>query len=85
MNTELQNKHSCRTLLQKVMLSLDGEMSEEEERVFFDEVTKCSTCLEHYNIEKSFKEFLCAKIARKTISPDVIISIREKVLGASPK
>jgi len=85
MSKDLQNQHSCRTLLQKVMLSLDGEMSEQDEQQFFDEVTKCSTCLEHYNIEKSFKEFMCAKLSRKTISPDVILSIREKVLGASNK
>jgi len=85
MSKDLQNQHSCRTLLQKVMLSLDGEMSEEDEKVFFDEITHCSNCLEHYNIEKSFKEFICVKLSRKTVSPEMINNIREKVLGMSPK
>ncbi len=71
--------------MEKVMMSLDGEMSEQDEQKFMEEIIRCNTCLEYYNIEKSFKEFLCAKLSRKTVSPSVIKDIKDKVLGISYK
>ena len=75
----LLDRHNCEQLMRKVMLLLDGEMNEAEEKDFLANVSICNHCLESYNIEKVFKESICNGIERKTISPDVLNSIREKI------
>ena len=51
-------RHSCDATLKKVMLALDDEMTQEEEKKFLAELNSCSYCLEKFNIEKSFKSYL---------------------------
>ncbi|GIV34835.1 MAG: hypothetical protein KatS3mg031_2370 [Chitinophagales bacterium] len=72
-------QHDCVQVLSKVFLALDGELTEAEEKEFYLELQRCSCCLNHFNIEKAFKEFLCQKIQRKEVNPDLIVSIREKI------
>ncbi len=72
-------KHSCDVTLRKVMLALDNEMTEEEEKKFLAELNSCSYCLEKFNIEKTFKGYLCDKIKRHTVSPKIIEQIRLRI------
>jgi mycothiol system anti-sigma-R factor len=64
-NNEQLPKHDCYQVVEKVFLALDGEMQEADMRVFLADINRCSHCLEHYEIEQSFKEFLTHRIARK--------------------
>ena len=48
--------HQCEDMMSKVFLSLDGELSHEEEKKFLEELNQCSCCLGKYEIEKSFKD-----------------------------
>ncbi len=71
--------HSCEEVLNRVYLCLDGEMSPAEEKEFLKEIDNCSCCLEKYNIERSFKEFLSARIERKSVAPSLIEDIRSQI------
>ncbi|MCY7409028.1 MAG: hypothetical protein LH473_02050 [Chitinophagales bacterium] len=73
------HKHDCKATLERVMLALDGELSETEEKVFLDELNCCSWCLDKFEIEKSFKEYLCDKVKRHTVSSLVVDQIRAKI------
>ena len=73
------NHDCCSEIIQKVFLVLDGEMSGKEEKEFLQHLNECPNCLEMYSIEKSFKDFLAAKIQRKQISSTMITSIRTKI------
>src|SRR6185295_9901873 len=72
-------KHKCDVTLRKVMLALDNEMTEEEEKKFLAELNSCSYCLEKFNIEKSFKSYLCEKIKRHAVSPKIVDQIRTRI------
>ncbi len=72
-------QHDCVQVLSKVFLALDGELTTAEEKEFFEELQKCSCCLDHYKIEEAFKEFLCRRIQRREVNSTLIISIREKI------
>jgi len=61
-------KHDCRNFLKKVFLVLDGEIPDEERTLFIMDIQRCKSCLEHYHIEKSFKEFLTTKVERRSCS-----------------
>ena len=74
-----KSKHKCEDTLKKVMLALDDEMSSEDEKKFLAELNSCSHCLEKYNIEKSFKSYLCDKIKRHTVSQKIVAQIRTRI------
>lgn len=77
----LLDRHNCQQLMRKVMLLLDGEMTEEEEKDFLSNVSICHHCLESYQIEKNFKEYIYNKVERKKLSSDTLSVIREKIKG----
>jgi anti-sigma factor (TIGR02949 family) len=76
---EPPDDHNCQEVLNRVHLCLDGEMTPSEERAFLEEIRSCSCCLEKYNIEKNFKEFLTSKIERKTVNAELVETIRGQV------
>ena len=75
-------QHNCNDMISKVILALDGELTKEQESAFMAEISKCSCCLEHYNIEKSFKEFLANKLNHKCVDANLINAIKNN-LGSS--
>jgi hypothetical protein len=77
-NTETP-RHDCGATLQKVMLILDNELPAEEEKALLDEINHCSCCLEKYQIEKAFKEYLCAKIKRHHCTAALANQIRSSL------
>ncbi len=57
--------HNCKDVAEKVEILLDGELDKEAEQHLIKEINKCSSCLEHYNIDKAYKEFIHNKMERK--------------------
>lgn len=78
------SQHDCLEVLSKVYLALDGEMSAADEKAFLDELNKCSCCLDHYHIERSFKEFLAEKVNRKNVNQQLMASIRTEIQASQP-
>jgi len=76
----MQN-HDCFSVIIKVSLALDGELSEEEKKQFLSELECCVHCLEKFEIEKSFREFLVQSILSVKMQPNLIASIRGKING----
>jgi len=66
-------------ITQRVMLYLDGELSNKEERQLLAEIQGNPDLLERFSMEKSFREFIKSKISRKTVSPALVQSIKEKI------
>ncbi len=75
--------HDCSDVISKVSLALDGELSDHEAREFLVELKRCSFCLDQYQIEQSFKEFLCNKIQRRESNPGLANQIRMKIAQIS--
>ncbi len=71
--------HNCAEIISKVMLILDGRLTIEEEKEFLVEVEKCPFCLEKYDIEKSFKDFLIHKISQKKVPTSLVQNIKDKI------
>ena len=79
MDNSTNNEHSCVETIAKVVLSLDGDLSQAEEREFLIEVNCCSHCLKRYDIERSFKEFLQQKVSNHKVDPSVIAKIKSEI------
>jgi anti-sigma factor (TIGR02949 family) len=72
-------RHNCDATLKKVMLALDDELSDEEEKALLEEVKSCSYCLQKFEIEKTFKEYLCQKIKRHAVPSNITEQIRARI------
>lgn len=71
--------HNCKSILEKVILTLDGEITPAEEHQLLQEIEQCPSCLRKYHIEKSFKDFLASRIERKSASAQCIQNIRAHI------
>lgn len=82
----MNNTHQNRTagITQRVMLYLDGELSNKEERELLTEIQSSPDLLERFSMEKSFREFIRSKISRRTVSPALVESIKSKIRTAAP-
>jgi len=72
-------QHNCNATLKKVILALDNELNEAEEKKLLEELNSCSYCLEKFHIEQTFKNYLCEKIKRRTVSPQIVEQIRTRI------
>lgn len=79
MREKLHTPHKCDQIMSKVILSLDGALSPEEEKEFLEELNQCSCCLSKYEIEKSFKEFLAKKATKSCCFETLADSIKQKI------
>ena len=71
--------HNCKDVVEKVEILLDGELDNETEQHLIREINKCPACLEHYNIDKAFKEFVNKKVERKCCAQTLKSEILNKI------
>lgn len=76
-------QHDCSKVISKVYLALDGAMTEDEEKAFLADLEECSCCLDHFHIEKSFKDFLVEKVKYHSMKPTLRDSIRTQLSQVS--
>jgi len=69
----------CEEVMEKVIQSLDGELSEHEEKILLDNLKNHACCLQKMNIARSYKIFLCHKVQRKKISATVVNGIKDRI------
>ncbi|MBC8046095.1 MAG: hypothetical protein H7Y00_04820 [Fimbriimonadaceae bacterium] len=72
-------KHNCKDFTKKVFLVLDGELPETERKLFIEDITRCKGCLDHYHIEKHFKDFVYNRFDRKACSDQLKADIVNEI------
>ena len=70
---------TCNQVLEILDMILDCEASEAEKDKFFKHIDKCTDCLDHYELDKLFKEFVQKHDGKKCCTDDMILKIKEKV------
>ena len=69
----------CRTVLNKLYLYLDGEISGEEFQVVAVHLEQCVSCWGHYGFEKEFKELIHRKCQSSKVPEGLAEKIRLKI------
>lgn len=85
MGKTVQKNHRCEELISKMILSLDRALSPDEELLFRQELEKCQSCSDAYDIEKSFKDFLVKKSNKSCCFETLAQNIRQKINGQQIK
>lgn len=74
--------NSPKDFQRRLVMFLDGALSNQESREFLTDVKKSPEQLAKLQKEKSFREFLRKKVNRRSVSPALINSIKSKINSA---
>jgi len=73
------NNSSFKDLTRRVTLYLDGELTTEEERELLQEIQLNPQYVQLLSKEQNFREFIKSRLQRKTVSPTLVQSIKDKI------
>ncbi|MCP4121321.1 MAG: hypothetical protein GY751_06170 [Bacteroidetes bacterium] len=71
--------HNCREVIAKVEELIDGELDNASQERLIREINRCPACLEHYNIDVAFKEFVHKRVQRKCCAEKMKSEILSKI------
>ncbi|MCB0516120.1 MAG: hypothetical protein R2798_08675 [Chitinophagales bacterium] len=75
--------HKCDECVQSFDEILDHEVSTKQRNEFLQSLQSCPRCMERFEREKSFREFIQAKFPKKPLSANFMQSLRSCLLKAS--
>lgn len=75
----LKKHHNCKEVVDQVNLMLDGELNAKEEQDVLCELQRCMHCLDDFNLQKRFKDFMQNKLEKKNISAECIERIKNQI------
>jgi len=78
------NVRNYQDLVSKVTMYLDNELSQEAERELLKEIKSNPEYVNVLSKERSFREFIKSRVHRRTVSPALIQSIKDKIQLQTP-
>lgn len=75
----MKNSPGDHDFVSRVNMYLDNELSSEAQEQFLKDVNSNPSFSKIFEKEKSFKQLLQNNIARKSVSPDLIQRIKDKI------
>lgn len=75
----MKNSKDYKDLVRKVTMYLDNALSKEAERELLREIKSNPNYMELLHKEKSFREFVKSRVQRRTVSPALVQSIKERI------
>jgi len=75
----MKNSQDYKDLVKKVTMNLDNALTKEAERELLREIKSNPNYMELLHKEKSFREFVKSRVQRRTVSPALVQSIKERI------
>ena len=75
----MKNSQDYKDLVKKVTMYLDNALTKEGERELLREIKSNPNYMELLHKEKSFREFVKSRVQRRTVSPALVQSIKERI------
>ncbi len=75
----MKNSQDYKDLIKKVTMYLDNALTKEAERELLREIKSNPNYMELLHKEKSFREFVKSRVQRRTVSPALVQSIKERI------
>lgn len=75
----------CEQIIQELEELLDGEISSEKATSIQEKINSCEFCLEQYNLERSFRALLKAKISQTIDSNQALKSLQNSILNLTKR
>lgn len=81
----MNNFQNSQDFLKQMNLLLDNELTPEKEREMLAEIKSNPNYRSLLSQEKSFREFVKSRIHRKSVSPSLVRSIKDKIRSGQPE
>lgn len=78
----MKKNHNCKEVVEQFNLLLDGVLNPKEEQNVMCELQRCIHCLEEYNLEEKYRQFIKDKFEKKTCSNSLIEKIKSCTKGS---
>jgi len=75
----MKNSQDYKDLVKKVTMYLDNALTKDAERALLREIKSNPNYMELLHKEKSFREFVKSRVQRRTVSPALVQSIKERI------
>ncbi len=75
----MKNSQDYKDLVKKVTMYLDNALTKEAERELLREIKSNPNYMELLHKEKSFREFVKSRVQRRSVSPALVQSIKERI------
>jgi hypothetical protein len=75
----MNNPLSQQELYQRVSMYLDNALNKDEESMLMQEIRNNPSYLDVLSKEQHFREFIKNQVTRRSVSPTLIQSIKEKI------
>ena len=70
---------NCKEVVETLDLILDCEATDEQKDRFFEHLDKCDHCLEHYELDRIFREFVARHQHKSCCSEQLLHQIKERI------
>jgi len=71
--------NNFKDLSRRMTLYLDGELNTEQERELLQEIQQNPQYVQLLSKEQHFREFIKSRLQRKSVSPTLVQSIKDKI------
>jgi len=79
----MKGNSNLKDLMGKISMYIDGELGKEEERDLLLEIKQNPQYMQILGKEKNFREFVKTRLQRKTVSPNLVQSIKDQIRANS--
>lgn len=77
----MKKSHNCKDVVNQFNLMLDGALNPKEEQDVLCELQRCLHCLEEYNLEEKYRNFIKEKVEKKCIPSGFLDRLRNCIKG----
>jgi len=77
----MKKNHDCQDVVTQFNLLLDGALNPKEEQEVICELQRCLHCLEEYNLEEKYRNFIKNKVGKKGCSESLLQKIKNCMQG----
>lgn len=79
LNSSIMGSNNFKDLSRRMTLYLDGELNTEQERELLQEIQQNPQYVQLLSKEQHFREFIKSRLQRKSVSPTLVQSIKDKI------
>lgn len=75
----MKKSHDCQDVVNQFNLMLDGALNSKEEQDVMCELQRCMHCLEEFNLEEKYRQFIKEKIEKKCVTQEFLHRLKNCV------
>ncbi|MCB0510560.1 MAG: hypothetical protein H6579_01315 [Chitinophagales bacterium] len=77
----MKKSHDCKEVVEQFNMLLDGSLNPKQEQDVMCELQRCMHCLQEYNLEEKYRNFVKEKVEKKCPTESFIGKLKDCIKG----